>query len=386
MTAEPNLTFIDEEAPTLFERSDFAEEPPRGGWRNVLAVMIAVALPIEIAWFVKHKDPWADSRQVIAALDDAGRAELAADWDRFQKLSGDEQKRLRNLHATIETDADPETLRTALTDYEKWKSGLTPQQSASLVGLSPSERIDRLRALGEEQSTIAARALSPADVKTVMAWLEGEVDKFQDRLIAAVPQPARTRLESLGRRERNITLILAALNLRGAGAGHVGPRFENLPLQSLVELREQLSPEAKKAWDSTRTIEERKLLLAEWIRQAAIQTYGMRDGMTIGQRIGNIELQKFFENELTDAERDRLVALPREEMNMQLKQEYVRRRGMKEPQPGGPLNGFRPQPGKSMLPGEKRPYAPPNPGGDRRFDGPPKPRPKGSASDEKPAI
>lgn len=371
MTAEPNLTYVDEETPTLFERNDLAEEPPRGGWRNVLAVMIAIALPMEIAWFVKHKDRWAEPRQAIAALDEAGRAELAADWQRFQKLSTDEQRRLRELHAAVETDADPESLRSALADYEKWKSGLSPQQSASLVGLSSGERIDRLRALSEEQRAMAARALSPNDVKTLIAWLEGEVDKFQDRLIAAVPQQARARLESLGRRERNITLILAALNMRG-GPQHPGPRFENLPLQALVELRERLSPAAQQAWDSTRSLEERKLLLTEWIRQAANKTYGNREGPTFAQRIGNVELRSFFETELTEAERNRLLALPGDEMALQLKQEFIRRRGgFKEPQPGRPPGGFGP-PTK----------LPPYPGADRRPDGPVKPRPKGTAGDQ----
>lgn len=370
MAADPNLTFIDEEAPTLPELNGLGEVAPGNGWRIAVAVMIAAAIPMEIAWFVRYRDPWAQARQSIAALDEAGRAELAADWERFQKLSLDEQKRLRQLQATIEADPDPESLRKALADYEQWKAVLSPQQSASLVGLSPTERIDRVRVLGEEQLVRAARALSPADVKAVIAWLEAEVDKFQDRLIAAVPQPARARLESLGRRERNITLILAALNLRGGGV-QMGPRFENLPPQSLVELRERLSPPAQQAWDATHTVDDRKQLLAEWIRQAAAKTYGVREGLA-GQRIGNADLKTFFETELSEAERSRFLALPADEMSIQLKQEYLRRHGFKEPPLNGSAPGFRPQPGK--LP----------PIGDRRPDAPPKPRPQGTPNDNRP--
>lgn len=369
MSADPNLTFVDPEAPTLLERDDAAEESPRGMWRIALTVMIAIALPIEIAWFVKHEDPWAEQRRAVAELSDADRAKLAADWERFQRLAPDEQRRLRQLEAALDADADPESLRAALADYERWKSGLTPQQSASLVGLSPEQRIERVRILGEEQRSIAAKSLSAADVKTIIAWLEGEVDKFQDRLVGALPPPARERLESLSRRERSITLILAALNLRGGGQGV--PRFENLPLQSLVELRERLSPEAQQVWDAARTIEQRKQLLAEWIRQAAIKTYGVRDGLA-GQRIGSMDLKKFFDTELTESERNRLLALPGDEMAMQLKQEFLRRRGFKELSPLGAPGGFRPQPGKVPLPSDKRPQGTTIPDN----DGSPKPRPK----------
>ncbi len=370
MSPEPNFTVIEAATPTLFEREEALDEPPRGGWRIGLMILIAVALPMEIAWLVKRSDPWQAERREVAALSEADRAELAAKWDRYQKLTPDEQRRLQALHQAIENDDDPESLRTALADYEKFKSTLSPPQSAALVGLSPPERIAKLRGLAAEQSTVASKALSPADAKTLIAWLEAQVDRNQDRLLAGLPQPAKQRFESLGRREKNVALILAALAYRGAG----GPKLEHISLEALVELRAKISPDAQRVWDAASSIEEKKLLLADWIRQAAARAYGAREGMPLAARIGEVELQQFFEKELSESERARFMALPREEMGAQLKREYLRRKGLwKEPPGNEPPNGFRPpnkQPAGPRPPGVLNDVRPPQSGeksgGDRR--------------------
>src|SRR5262249_47556924 len=145
----------------------------------------------------KHRDPWAGPRQEIAAMEPATRAALAEDWERYQQLEQAERQRLRELHDGIEQDGDPASLRAALTDYEKWKSSLTPLQSAALVGAAPQERLDRMEKLRAEQALAISRTLSPADVKTIISWLETQVDQHQDRLVSALPQQARQRLESM---------------------------------------------------------------------------------------------------------------------------------------------------------------------------------------------
>ena len=341
-----------------------------------VAAAIGAALVVEFALIARARDPLAAERQAVVDLDDATKAQLAERWERFRKLTPEEQQRVRELHAAIETDAQPDELRTALVSYQQWKASLSPQQSAELVGLAPQARLDKVRKFTAEQGAIAAKTLSTEDAKTIVAWLEKQIDLIQDKLMAALPGDARDRLEPLGRRERNWALIMSALSYRGTGA-----RFDQISQQAIVELHAQLSPAARSQFDTAVTIDEKKQLLADWIRQAVFRTMPYRDGGHMS-RVSDEEIRRFFEHELKESDRARYLALPREEMNSQLRREYLRRKGLwKEPGFGGGTFGRPPfgrgpgGPGPGG-PGERRPPGgQPGPQGGPPRDGPPPPRP-----------
>lgn len=352
------------------------------------AVLIGAALIGEGVWMAQARDPLAAQRKAVAALDDATKAELVERWERYRKLSPDEQQRLRDLHAAIDADADPGRLRATLASYQQWKSGLSPVQSAELLGLDASARLQRVRAIADEQTAAAARHLSDDDAKKIVAWLERQIDSVQDKLLDALPPDTRKRFESYDRRQRNWSLIMSLVSFRAAGGPPIGPKLENLSPAALAELHDDLSPAAQRVWDSAKSPDERKQLLGDWIRQAVFRSMPHREGY--GVRIDEDQLRNFVEHELTDAERARYSALPREEMNSQLRREYLRRKGLwKEPNfgdgpwgrgpygrgsfgsggpgerrspqgpPGGPRNGLPPGDG----PRETAPNSPP--GGNR---------------------
>jgi hypothetical protein len=312
-------------------------ESPRHWLAPALVVLVLVG---EFAWIARRTDPLAEQRRAVAALLVDEKATLDEHWERFRKLSLDDQQRLRDLHAAIEQDADPNGLRTALVDYEKWKATLSSQDSASLIGLDPQPRIARVKELADEQSAIAAKTLSPADVRAIIAWLQQQVEANREKLLATLPQGARERLDTLGVTERNTALMMSVLMHRGPG----GPRRDFIGFEEWAQLKSSLSPQAQKTWDAAPGMEARKLLIGEWIRQAMLQTYPQQAGGH-GPRVDEAELKKFFNQELDDAERNRLLGLPGDEMTVQLRREYLRRRGLwREPAFGEPwrADGTRP--------------------------------------------
>jgi len=355
------------------------DEPPGYASRRwMLAAILAAAMALEVAWIAGSRDPLASERAAVAALAPQEKAALADRWEQFRKLTPTEQRRLRDLHADIEADADPQGLRNTLAAYQRWKAGLAPVQSASLVGLEPDARLNRVRELTAEQTLADDKTLSAEDSRAVVLWLERQVDSFQDKLFAAMPTETRRRYESLDRRQRNWAVIMSLASHRNAAAPG-GPRLENVSVEALAELRDSLSPNARAAWDSASAPEERKQLLADWIRQSAFRLMSQRDGGHAA-RVDDEDLRDFFERDLSESERVRYLSLPREEMTSQLRRDYLRRKGLwKEPgfgdgpfgrPPFGRGTGSPPdrQPGGPGGRDDKRPLGEPRP-----FDAPPPP-------------
>lgn len=297
--------------------------------RTWIAALIAVVLAGEITLLARNRDPLAAERRAVAALDDSEKARLEANWQRFESFKPAERERVRELHAAMETDAKPDALRAAMASYQEWKAGLSPQQGAALVGLSPQKRIEAVRKFAREQEALAAKTLSNEDAKIILAWLEKQVEVVHDKLFDALPADARERLEHANRRERNWSMIMSIVSFRGSSN-----RIDLLSPQAVDELRDQLTPAAKKAFDAAPNPEARKQLLADWIRQATYRMMSYRDG-GYASRVDDKELQRYLD-ELPEPERARYLALPREEMASQLRREYMRRNGLwKEPSIGG---------------------------------------------------
>ena len=64
-------------------------------------------------------------------------------------------------------------------------------------------------------------------------------------------------------------------------------------------------------------------ILAEWIHQAAKQRLAFRQGDRGLLPNFDEQLAQFFEHQLSDEDRDRLLSLPGDEMQMRLRQMYL---------------------------------------------------------------
>ncbi|MBL9094256.1 MAG: hypothetical protein JNL96_23755 [Planctomycetaceae bacterium] len=314
------------------------ERRSRGTKRRVAAALVILLILVgEIAWAYRRQDPLADRRAAVAVLPADEKAALAAKYERFQKLPAAEQQRLNELAEGLTTGGDaPAVLRT-MHDYLQWKAKLAPQQSALFVGLEAEDRLKKVEQFVGEQRVFAAQELSDADAKVIMAWLEQQVKTHQEKLLENLPGTVRERFELMGARERSWALMYYVMSQqRGPGPS----RFDLVTPAALEELRGKLSPQAQARWGAAERVrddgDDPKALLAEWIRTAIERTVGYRGvGATASARIDEQELRKFFESELSENERQRLMALRPEEMQSELRREFLRKRGLwKEPAAG----------------------------------------------------
>jgi len=350
---------------SLSAASSFADIDGAGTpWRWAAGAIVVLVAAAEVAWyFGQAGGPEAEHRRSIEAMSPSEQATLAARFERFEKLEPAEQERLRKLHAAIEADADPEALRTTLSRYETWNAQLPPQVSAQLVGLPADQRATKVASIVAERREAAAKTFSEADSQVLVAWLEKQVRGYQDEMMSQLPATMRERLDHMGARERTWALMLFALTQRGPG----GSPFQKISPTAMAELQAELSPAAQDQWkQAAGNPDDLKLLVAGWVRQSMERTMAQAGPST---RISDAQLMEFFDRELSEEDRTRLVALPREEMMSHLRREYFRRKGLwrdgywrgdRRPggdgMPGGPNDGGpgEGRPGMSG-PGEVRP-------------------------------
>lgn len=310
----------------------------RGTKRRIAAAVVILAiLGGEAVWAYSRSQSAGGGRSTLAQLTAGDKAALAAKYERFQKLPTAEQDRLRALAAEFSTNGDASELLATLREYLRWKSKLVPQQSAMFVGLDAEARLKRVQAIAAEQVAAAAQEFSDADSKIVMGWLEAQVRAHQDKLLENLPAIVRERFETMGSRERTWALMYYVISQKGGP----GPsRFDVVEPQALTELRGKLSPQAQARWAAAekdpRDGDELKQLLSDWIRRSIERTVGYRgEGAASTARIDDNDLRKYFEKELSESERQRLLALSPDDMQSQLRREYLRSRGLwKEPAAG----------------------------------------------------
>ncbi|HEX4132354.1 MAG TPA: hypothetical protein VHZ24_20145 [Pirellulales bacterium] len=262
------------------------------GARHLAVVAMLAAL---LALGASAADVLSERRTRIAQLDDAARERLLDNLDRYQHLTAAEQQQLRDLDAALATAPDGDDLRTVLRRYNAWLNGLPAVQRAELLATPEDRRIERIEQMCATERRLRQGELSPVDVKVVTEWLE--------QLLRRLPQAERQR---------------AMMRLAGRGQPFDPGRGPNMA--DLTQLRERLSPAAQQRLAQAATPQEKQELIHRWLRQGLVVL--MSRFSRLGNDVSEERLRQFYETEISEAERERLLTLPADEMQMQLRRMY----------------------------------------------------------------
>jgi hypothetical protein len=263
-----------------------------------------------------------ESPQVrLTQLTSTEKAQLAASEQRFARLQPAEQTRLRDLAAVVEQAPNRDQLRDTLTRYHAWLADLSPGEQAELAGLAPPERLKAVEKLLAEQQARRARELSADDRKVLLTFLETYVVVHREELMKVVPDSRRrefTRMLEQAKPEHQSGMLIMMFWQQSRYTGQP----PKLPVPSEEELRPllaNLSPAARQQLDQLENKEERRRLMQSWvgstIRHRMMERVSTRDARQISQE----QLEKFFTQEISSEERARLLAMPREEMDRELR-------------------------------------------------------------------
>ncbi|NOY41413.1 MAG: hypothetical protein GXP26_06205 [Planctomycetes bacterium] len=282
----------------------------------------------------------ASQREWLEGITDDQRVALRADFNRFRGLPEKEQERLRSLHQEIESAEDGEELRQTTIRYEQWLNNLAASEQYSLREMPATARARRVAKLVHEKAKDDALNLSPAQLKQFWEKMQPRMDELEKRAIANLPERQRERYQNAtGGDSRRKLLWLTRLT-----PGQMKEHFFPVVLDALPsDAREQfllLPPDEKK---------ER---LFGWWRQIQMLRHNhwkMPERDRRGEALQK-ELEEFFVEELDPGKKERLLALPHDQMQRQLERMYRgvpshRGRGGPHDRAGPPEHDRRPPPG-----------------------------------------
>jgi len=311
-----------------------------------LLMPLCALLFLAIAWAAVTwaGEPDDTRRQQIESMTPEQKQQLLWLKERFAKLDPAEQQRLRQLHKQLCSEKNADQLRQVMHHYHEWLMTLSPLVRSELAEMAPEERIKRIKKIRADQLKSKRATLAgatPEDVEQLFQWMaeyaRENADSFLDKL------SAERRREILGMPETARRRMVAWLIWQGWQTAKPGS-LPSPDTEELADLCERLSEGCRKHLQSKSPAEQRQIIV-NWIRQAAHQQFTSRRFMGPTSPIDERKLDSFFETELTDQQRDRLLSLPGKEMQRELRKLYlihIKVLGPPTRRSGGSGHGHRP--------------------------------------------
>jgi hypothetical protein len=283
-----------------------------------------------------EEDP-SSRRESLAQLQPHEQQELLRKYERFRAIPPEEQQRLRDLQAQISANPDSQRLHQVLARYHAWLKTITPSQRAALADLPPDERVAQIKLIQRRQED--AQRLQPLtreDRGKIRRWIDALIDQHRAELVAGISERYRKWFDDADPLQKRMALVYIIF-----GRSRDDAIESRVTQDDINRLAAELSPTARAELDKADTLEAQGKLVRGWIF-ATLRRYdswqsGRRENPVVGE-----ELLQFLQNDVPQAERERLLKMPREEMLRELRRMYFEqgrgpRRGPEGfRSPGGP--------------------------------------------------
>jgi hypothetical protein len=193
--------------------------------------------------------------------------------------------------------------------YYKWFAALPPFRRAELTSLSGEDRVGKVKSLLAEQH----EKLTPQDLLGLRRWMETVAARFDEgAVLQNLPEKSRRFLAQAPPAERRRMIAMLALNARPG----------MIKDQDLAELRSYLTAETRQRLEAKPAAEQLQIV-GDSLRQAFHQQLANAGSKSPWAAVEDGELAKYFETGLTPEQRDRLLTLPADEMQRELRQMYL---------------------------------------------------------------
>ena len=277
----------------------------------------------EVPAAMRPDESLADRRQRVEKMSPSDHARLVRLQERLADFDQDQRQQLQQLDETLQEAADAMQLRQIMHRYCQWLADLPLYTRAELIGEPPAKRLESVRRrLEDEQARDDRRRAIGKDMQTLLKWITEHADRHKTQLLRTMSESQRGRLAELRpATQRGMVFWHLLRRWKEAGPGKPPPMMTN---DDLTRLRTQLNPKTRE-WLDSKTTTEQWQQVARWIRHVAWQRAATRTMHGFRSEAHDERLANFFETGLDDAERDRLLALPNEEMQRELQRLYLMR-------------------------------------------------------------
>jgi hypothetical protein len=268
---------------------------------------------------------WAARRAQLSTLSPDESTRLLHNRERLALLPAAEQAKLRKLADEVDRDPQRDRLRHVMNRYYQWLKKLGPVQRAELLELSPEARLAKIKQLrSEQQQRLAAESaggepLSVADLEHILKWIENQAWKNRAALLTEVKPDRRAQFDQLdASKQRRAIMALVAQRWRNGKPGSLG----EVTARDLHNLVEKLSPAAQNRFKQATSSVEQRQLLRHWGQLAARHRVETAVNSRKPPDYTEEELNHFFEHDLSAEQRERLLALPPDRLQRELRQLY----------------------------------------------------------------
>jgi hypothetical protein len=284
-------------------------------------------------------------RRQVQAMSAEQRDDLFRSEQQFHALPPQDQQRIRDLHDQIDSAADREMLRATLNRYCKWIEAQPPFRRAKLLDRKKTlkENIATIKEFLAKQSPTKDLRLDDRSRRALAAWLDHYIAEHGIESLSQGPHAGNPRFllekQQIAKLppDRQQVIIREILLRRWQMGGTSG----QMPISAheMAGLRAGLSPELRAKLEA-KTPADQTRIIAAWLRETASHEL-------------DEQLVDFFEKTISDAERDRLMSLPSDEMYESLSKQY-RAYMLKPSKSAEPPRGERPAWQHGHRPGSPR--------------------------------
>lgn len=260
-------------------------------------------------------------RARIEAMTPSQKLQLQQLEERFAAFDEEHQDRLRQLDASMLADPDASVLRRVLHDYCEWLTTLPSFTRAELAEMEPAARVTSIKKrIQDEIARSGGRKLGRKDAEALMKWARELVVKHEKQLISALPSSELGRISDATPQMRH-RMLFWQLWQRWQSAVALKTTPPVLTDADLSDLRAELSADVRKRMASKPPVDQWRMA-AGWVRSTLQRQTFARGFHGPLSEAEDARLADFFENDLTDREREQLLSLPGEEMQRALQRLY----------------------------------------------------------------
>lgn len=302
-------------------------------------------------------------RARLRRMSDVEKTRLLEQKEKFEDLSAEQQERYHTLHKKLVNDPQYKQLHVTLQRYRDWFATITPTHRAELTKLPPRKRLQRVKALMDEQAAERFRLmvsqvfkskklLDRKDLNVICDWTDQFLRRHADEILATIDDQERlakikAKLDwekdvrwlrflyfrahprrfrgppgftppNAGSRDRE-----AGNRVRESGKGEEDGEtpFDRLPQPSpeeVAELKSRVSRQARDVLEKATEEGEQARMIQNWMRAAFLSR--------IMPPVNRRDLDRFVRESLSKEEREWLESMPRERMYHELRKLYFRKR------------------------------------------------------------
>lgn len=329
---------------------DFDEYSQTGSIDFLYKLRDAKLFSKEPADLPKGKSPanedTASRRARIASMSLDEKEQLLRSDERFRGLTVENQNRVHRLHEALLADSDSQRLRAIMHDYYEWLRPLPPLSADELAKMPPDKRIDFIqKRIQQEQLREGGRRPDRKDMEALWKWMGNHAMQHEKTLLTSMSEAQRKQFNESSKPWQHRMLFGQMLQRWQAANANLLPPM--MTEKDLAELLAKLSPETRKRLEGKPPVEQWKLV-ANWMRQGPRRSDEDRRMHGPLPKEEDERLAEFFEKGLSAEERDRLLAMPGEEMQLRLQKMYLDSARPKSPpganqRPDGPRHSRRPE-------------------------------------------